>query len=90
MIQNPKNILLEILDVVFAFCHEYLIMEGELSNESAITINKTSSVLSCFVREENPLEVIKMGFLKCLTFSMVRNFDVCIKVVIFNDLSEKN
>ena len=44
---------------MFSFCYEWKVMGGdELTPESAITINKCSSLLSCHTVDENLKEVI--------------------------------
>ncbi len=58
-------------------------MDGDLNVESALTINKISSTLHCFVCEENSKEVVQLSMLKCLTYSLIRNFEICAKVQIF-------
>lgn len=80
LIENSEKPILELLDILFSFCYEYRIMEGELNVESANTINKTSSNLYCFFNQENTKEVLKLVMLKCITYSLIRNFDVCLKV----------
>lgn len=80
LIKDSRKTLLEIIDILYSFCHEFRIMDGELNVESATTINKTSSILHCFCCEDSLSEVIKLGFLKCLTYSLIRNFEVCQKV----------
>ena len=80
LIQNSEGILLEILDLLFTFCYEFRIMDGDLNVESAATINKISSTLYCFFCEENAKEVVKLSMLKCLTYALIRNFEICVKV----------
>lgn len=80
MIKDLENVLLQVIDILYAFCYEFRIMDSELNSESVITIQRTSSVLHCFCCENNVKEILKLSFLKCLTYSFIRNFEVCCKV----------
>ena len=46
---SPFKFYLQIVDILFAYLYDCLMTEYEHSSESGWTINKLSSVLSCFV-----------------------------------------
>lgn len=58
-------------------------MEGDMSVESAKTINNCSSLFSCCVDYEDfsILEVIKDCCKRCLSYSLYKNIKVCQKTL---------
>ena len=40
-------------DILYAFCYENRIMNGDLNRENALTINRLSSLLSCHIVDSN-------------------------------------
>lgn len=77
-------IIKQIIDIIYSFCYEFRIMDGDLSCESGSTINKLSSVLNCFTIEENIFLIIKNNFERSITYPLIRNFDFALKVSINN------
>lgn len=80
LIDDPKIVLLEMIDILFSFCYEYRTMEGELTCESPATINRLSSVFHCFVVHNSLEGVLNTCFSKCLVYPFIRNFELCLKV----------
>ena len=80
LIGDPKILLLEIIDILFSFCYEFRTMEGELTCESAVTINKLSSAFHCFIVHDTLENVLNTCFSKCLVYPFIRNYDLCLKV----------
>jgi len=79
-----REVLLnQLLDVVLAFCYEQRSMEGELSNESAVSVNMLSWTLSCLVEYESVKESLKHTFRRCLVYALYRSHEMC--VVAFED-----
>lgn len=67
---------MELVDVVFAYCVEARCMLGDFSCESATTINRLSSVLSCFTCDESIEAIVVESYRRALTLSLIRNFEV--------------
>lgn len=52
-------------------------MQGELSPESAATINRLASSFSCFAVDASLEAVVAASYRRCLTFPLYRSFEVC-------------
>jgi len=48
IINDPNLFWFQLLDIIFAYFYEYIVMNGDFGSESAATINRISSSLSCF------------------------------------------
>ena len=59
LIGDEEFLMKCLADIIFPFCYEWRVMGGdELTSESAITINKCSSLLSCHTIDENLHKII--------------------------------
>ncbi len=72
MIKDVNRVLCELLDLIFSFCYELRVMDGEFTCESGFTINKLSSVLSCFVSDLTPQDTILHSFKRGLSYPLIR------------------
>ena len=59
LIENEELWMRNLTDIMFPFCYEWRVMGGdELTTESAITLNKCSSLLSCHTIDDNIHKII--------------------------------
>ncbi|KAM3144955.1 hypothetical protein pb186bvf_002960 [Paramecium bursaria] len=80
IIQNQDDLLFGLFDVLFALTYELNLMEGELSNESATTINALSSLFQCLETADNIRDALIQSYQRCLSIPMIRSFEICLKV----------
>ncbi|CAD8064554.1 unnamed protein product [Paramecium sonneborni] len=79
LIENKEQCILGILDILFAFLYENNLFQGDLNQESAITINQLSSQFSAFYIENSLENVLINNYQRALTFPMIRSFEICVK-----------
>jgi protein SHQ1 len=73
--------LMEMTDILFAFCYENRVMDDDLSAESAFTINRLSSVLCCHAVDKALNDVIKHSFKRALGYPLIRHYDMAKKTL---------
>ena len=72
------KMLLQLMDIVMAFCYDYRSMNGETTCESAWVINKLSASLSCMVEFEQIQDVIRSEYRRILIYPIYRNYDLAL------------
>lgn len=70
--------LLQIFDIIFAFCYEMRCLQGDTC-ESAANINKLSSTLSCLVEPNSLSEVVLHNFRRSLIYPLYRNIEISLR-----------
>ncbi|XP_014246336.1 protein SHQ1 homolog [Cimex lectularius] len=79
---ETKVALLSLVDILFAYAYNYRTTQGEENNvESAWTVNKLSSTLSCFQSFQDITEVKTACVRRSLIFPLYRNWDLSMKVL---------
>jgi protein SHQ1 len=78
-------VYLGLVDIAFGYCYDYRTTDGEPTVESAWTICKLSSTLSCFEQFESVEEVCIASLRRSLAYPLYRNFKLASKV--WNDVS---
>jgi protein SHQ1 len=63
------------VDLVFSFCYEMTAI-GEITCETAATINKLSPTLCCMIEFENVSDLCRKCFRRCLAYGFIRNLEV--------------
>lgn len=76
-------IMKQLVSIAVSFAYELCCMDGELSVESAKTINNTSAVLSCCVdyRELNLTDVLIDCARRCIAYSLYKHVQICHKAI---------
>ncbi|TPX37196.1 hypothetical protein SmJEL517_g00812 [Synchytrium microbalum] len=74
LIEDSKQLYLGLVDILYAYCLDSRITEGEHTRESAILIGKLSSSFSCFEVFTTAQEVLTACYRRSLIFPLHRNF----------------
>lgn len=77
IIENKNELFMQMVDISFAYLYELRSFDDELTCESAASINKVSSVLSCFIVDDNIASVISQSYKRALTYPLYRHFELC-------------
>ena len=83
--EEKKEMLLALIDVLFAFCYDVRVNEGEECSESHWNICKLSSTLSWLDRFWSIQDVVNACFRRSLIFPLIRHYDLsekCLKDVV--------
>lgn len=75
-IQSKGQVLLEITDILFAYLYEKFVQCSDFTCESAATINKLSSTLSCFYTDPTLAEVVKTCYRRALIYPLYKHFGI--------------
>ncbi|XP_072178404.1 protein SHQ1 homolog isoform X1 [Diadema setosum] len=78
---EERGALLGVADILFAYAYNVRTNEGENSVESAWTVCKLSSTLSCLEWFHTPQEMVIACCRRALCFPLYRNWDLCCKVL---------
>ncbi|KAJ3188557.1 Hsp90 cochaperone shq1 [Irineochytrium annulatum] len=70
---SSKSIYLGLVDIMFAYCYDHRTTEGEPTVESAWTIAKLSSTLSCFETFTTLSETLTASLRRSITYPLHRN-----------------
>ncbi|CAO3625191.1 unnamed protein product [Cunninghamella echinulata] len=81
LLSNEKIAYLNIVDILFSYCYNHRICEGENSVESVWCIGKISSTLSCLEQFTTLKEVIIASYRRALAYPLYRNWNLCEKVL---------
>lgn len=81
LLDNPVQIYLGLVDLMFSFSYNYLINVGEDNSESAWNLVKVSGTLSCFVQFDSLQEVVISCFRSSLSWPLLRRFDFSSRVL---------
>ncbi|CAO3609907.1 unnamed protein product [Cunninghamella blakesleeana] len=81
LLSSEKVTYLSIIDILFAYCFNHRICEGENNVESIWCIGKISSTLSCLEQFTTLKDVIITSFRRALAYPLYRNWDLCEKVL---------
>ncbi|CAK81781.1 unnamed protein product (macronuclear) [Paramecium tetraurelia] len=79
LIENKEICLFGIIDILFAYLYENNLFQGDLNQESAITINQLSSQFQAFYIDNNLENILINNYQRALTFPMIRSFEICVK-----------
>jgi len=77
-------VYLGLIDIAYGYCYDYRTTDGEPTVESAWTICKLSSTLSCFEEFETVEQVCMACLRRSLAYPLYRNFQLSLKV--WNDV----
>jgi len=80
LIHNHQILLLQIVDILYAFLYEYRVTEGEFTSESGWSINKLSATLSTFVEMADVKQTLISSIRRSLIFPLYRNYQLSIKI----------
>jgi len=84
LIDNESALLLQVVDIIFAYCYDRRTTFFDFTSESHWTIVKLSSVLSCFCDFYDPSlqlkSVLISSYRRALTYPLHRNFELCEKL----------
>lgn len=83
-LENIKNTMVGLVDILYSFIFDHLINCGEISVESAWNICKLSSQLSWLYIPNSLRECLILNYSRSLTFPLYRHFDFCSRV--FEDI----
>jgi protein SHQ1 len=74
--EEKKQMLLSLIDILFGFCYDTRINEGEDCSESHWNICKLSSTLSWLDSFSSVHEVVKSCFRRSLIFPLIRHYEL--------------
>ncbi|XP_045506597.1 protein SHQ1 homolog [Colias croceus] len=75
-----NQVLLGLIDILYAFCYDKRTTYNEGTVESCWTINKLSSTLSWFCVFDDMKQVLIACYRRALSYPIFRNFELCHKV----------
>ncbi|KAK6176745.1 hypothetical protein SNE40_014986 [Patella caerulea] len=75
------SVYLSLVDLIYSYCYNHRITEGDDNVESGWNICKLSSTLSWFVVDTNPRDVIITNIRRSLCFPLHRHWQLAIKVL---------
>ncbi|CAH2059451.1 unnamed protein product, partial [Iphiclides podalirius] len=75
-----QQVMLGLVDILFAFCYDKRTTYNESTVESSWTINKLSSTLSWFCVFKETKQVLVASYRRALIYPIFRNFMLCKKV----------
>ncbi|CAK1594489.1 unnamed protein product [Parnassius mnemosyne] len=75
-----KQVLLGLVDILYAYCYDKRTTLNESTVESSWTINKLSSTLSWFCVFKDIKQVLIACYRRALIYPIFRNFELCRKV----------
>lgn len=79
------TVYLGLVDILFAYCYDVRVNEGEKNIESGWNIAKLSSVMSCLVAFIDLKEVVISCFRRCLCYPLYRSWKL--NMLVLSDLT---
>ena len=81
LLDNPAQIYLGLVDLMFSFSYNYFITLGENNSESAWNLVKISPTLNSFVTFDSLEQTILSCFKQSLCWPLLRNWEFSLKVL---------
>lgn len=81
LLESEKSIHCILIDILFAYVHQELVMNGQESCEASWSISRLSRTLSWLDSSlESPLESLIVSYRRALAYPLYRNWNLCQKV----------
>ncbi|KAJ3222696.1 Hsp90 cochaperone shq1 [Clydaea vesicula] len=80
IVDHPKILYLGVVDILFSYCYNKRINEGDSNVESSWNLVKLSSTLCCFQTFETVRDVALSFYRRSLTYPLYRNYELCSKI----------
>ncbi|KAI9328683.1 SHQ1 protein-domain-containing protein [Zopfochytrium polystomum] len=78
---ETRTLFLGLVDILFAYCYDYRVTEGDHNVESGWTISKLSGTLSCFETFTSLRDAVYCGVRRSLAYPLYRHIELSSRVL---------